>query len=123
MEGKVSKNLFCTFNPGVPIGQNGKFTTNGIGVGLTTARSLIKALNGEIFIKSTIGEGTVVTFSILCNKNVTEEEQQTLQSSIYDYLRNKFKAKEAREEGQLQLGSLADQMEFDQNSQQSDASR
>lgn len=52
---KMAKGLFCAFNPSVPISEKGIFTTNGIGVGLTTARSLVKALNGEIYLTSTVG--------------------------------------------------------------------
>ena len=41
-----------------------KYSTSGVGIGLTNAKILCEALNGNIDLQSEVGVGTRVTFSI-----------------------------------------------------------
>ena len=55
-------NLFSMFNHASQQG----FKTQGIGLGLTTARKLSQAMAGAIHLKSIVSEGTEVGFSTFC---------------------------------------------------------
>lgn len=58
---KKMKNLFKTFKPEA---EPGVFRSEGIGIGLSTARALVRCLGGNIFVSSTETFGTTVTFSV-----------------------------------------------------------
>ena len=46
------------------LSQNERINPSGCGIGLTVSKRFIEALNGEIHLESTEGEGTKVTFTI-----------------------------------------------------------
>ena len=55
------KDLFSTFKKKL---KGGVIRTDGIGVGLSTAKALCNSMGGNIFVSSSLGCGTNVTFSI-----------------------------------------------------------
>ena len=57
--------LFSMFNSE----SNQVLKTSGVGIGLTTAKTLTTALQGAISLESVKGEGTKVAFSVLCSEN------------------------------------------------------
>ena len=56
----------------------GYFKTQGIGIGLTTAKVLSKALLGGIHLSSTFGKGTQVGFSVFTQNSPLKIESETL---------------------------------------------
>ena len=44
--------------------ENKALSTEGVGVGLTTAKNQVHSLGGEIYLRSTVGEGKYHTFSL-----------------------------------------------------------
>jgi signal transduction histidine kinase len=50
------------FNPFYRVG--GNKCDRGLGLGLSLVKSIITIMGGEIHLKSAVGEGTVVTFSV-----------------------------------------------------------
>ncbi len=68
IEKEAIKNLFHMFNEDA----SPNMRTKGVGLGLSTARTLTLALQGAISLKTKINEGTKVAFSAL---TLFEEEQ------------------------------------------------
>ena len=52
------------FNPFYRVGGTNDIRGLGLGLGLSLVKSIITIMRGEIHIKSTLGEGTTVTFSV-----------------------------------------------------------
>lgn len=50
------------FNPFYRVG--GKEASSGLGLGLALVKSILRIMNGEIYVKSRTGKGTTVTFSV-----------------------------------------------------------
>jgi hypothetical protein len=55
------KDLFSTFKRKA---KGGIMRTEGIGIGLSTAQALCSSMGGNIFVSSSLGYGTNVTFSL-----------------------------------------------------------
>ena len=65
--------LFVTFKKRA---KQGAFLTEGIGIGLSTAKSLCSAMGGNIFVNSVKGSGTSVIFGIqMRNKPQTVKQK------------------------------------------------
>lgn len=73
IEKSIMPALFKTFNKKSKGAAKGNiFSTSGIGVGLSTANSLIQTLGGSIHLRSAKGVGTEVMFSAVARPRPTQ---------------------------------------------------
>jgi len=63
-QGMTPKQVENLFNEYTHFNMEANRTTEGAGLGMTITRNLVDLMNGQIFIKSVVGEGTTVTVRI-----------------------------------------------------------
>jgi len=61
MSEEDSKKLFRDF---MTLKSNAHLNPNGVGLGLSICKKIVKQLNGDIEVKSVLGEGTALTFYV-----------------------------------------------------------
>eukprot|EP00347_Sterkiella_histriomuscorum_P014553 403360436 len=89
MSEEVLSNLFSTFNNKQTYDRS-SLGKNGIGVGLSICHDLIKALNGDLKIKSELNVGTEVIFSL---KNCGQQNTQSFENLDFNKVNSNSPAK------------------------------
>eukprot|EP00347_Sterkiella_histriomuscorum_P013371 403364967 len=108
MSEEVLSNLFSTFNNKQTYDRS-SLGKNGIGVGLSICHDLIKALNGDLKIKSELNVGTEVIFSL---KNCCQSSAQSFENLDF----NKFNSNNSSTVPKLQPNKVKSQVFLKQSS-------
>lgn len=105
------KDLFTTFKN---VGKGGILTTEGIGIGLSTAKTLANVMGGFITVKSIEEVGTSITFALQMRNRRCSIDQQTMKQQnkvVKKLLENNFALFRRNQELQtsLQLIEIANE--------------